>query len=70
MLWLDRRARSARAAGEGYAGPLAVRPVPGGFGGSTVGAAQVAPPPADPEGLTARGGRSRRWRWPSCRCCW
>jgi H+/gluconate symporter-like permease len=55
MLWLGRRARSARAAGEGYAGPLAARPLPGGFGGSTVGAAQVAPPPAGPEGADRTG---------------
>ncbi len=45
-LWLNWRARNARMAGEGYSGPLAVRPAPGGFGQSTVGAAQLAPPPA------------------------
>jgi H+/gluconate symporter-like permease len=52
MLWLDWRARSARNEGEGYSGPLTVRPVPpGALHGSTVGAMQVgdvqreAPPP-------------------------
>ncbi|MCB4822867.1 GntP family permease [Roseicella aerolata] len=61
-LWLNWRARSARLAGEGYAGPLAARPAPGdGYGPSTVGAAQVggprqAPPPAgadQPTGVPA-----------------
>jgi H+/gluconate symporter-like permease len=45
-LWLNWRARSAREVGEGYAGPLSTRPVARGFGQSTVGAVQVAPPPA------------------------
>jgi H+/gluconate symporter-like permease len=47
-LWLNWRARQARQAGEGYAGPLGSREAPGGasgaFGQSTVGAAQVPPP--------------------------
>jgi len=61
-LWLNWRARNARLAGEGYSGPLATRPSPGGFGQSTVGAAQVAPPPAgadQPTGVTTAGQDTR-----------
>jgi H+/gluconate symporter-like permease len=47
IAWLGWRARTARAAGEGYAGPLGVREAPGGMGASTVGAAQVPAAPAD-----------------------
>ncbi len=61
-LWLNWRARNARLAGEGYSGPLAARPAPGGFGQSTVGAAQVAPPPAgadQPTGVATAGQETR-----------
>jgi H+/gluconate symporter-like permease len=61
-LWLNWRARNARTAGEGYSGALAARPAPGGFGQSTVGAAQVAPPPAgadQPTGVATSGQETR-----------